>query len=88
MLLGFVVLCLPWEGMVHPTTEQMGKALWATEGTGSPGVHTFPLGTWGFPCSRDDHRGLDIVGRSWPLFHPTSERRMWAAKVIMPPLLP
>ena len=44
MPLDFVVVCLPWEEMVHPTTEQMGKALWATEGTANPGVHTFPLG--------------------------------------------
>lgn len=29
MPLDFVVLCLPWEGMFHPTTEQMGKALQA-----------------------------------------------------------
>lgn len=36
---------LPWERTVHPTTERIGKALWATEGTGTPGVHTFPLGS-------------------------------------------
>jgi len=87
-LCGAVRDTFPWEGMVHPTTEQMGKALWATEGTGSPGVRTFPLGTWGLPRSRDDHRGLDIVVRRWPLFHATSERRMWAAKVTTPPSYP
>lgn len=51
MLLGFVVLRLPWEGMVHPTTEQMGKALWATEGTGAQVFILFHLGLGDFPAA-------------------------------------
>lgn len=50
-LCGAVRDTVPREGMVHPTTEQMGKALWATEGTGSPVFVLSHLGLGDFPAA-------------------------------------